>query len=117
MKKESGPFFFGGDTKYEPWANAKGWLTAFDASSGKELWKYEAGKPMIGGVVATAGDLVFTGELTGDLRAFQRQERKRALHTQCRRTNRRRVDKLRVRRKTVRCRGFGLRRRLQPGGP
>jgi len=25
---------------------------------------------MIGGVVATAGDLVFTGELTGDLRAF-----------------------------------------------
>jgi len=70
MKKESGPFFFGGDTKYEPWANAKGWLTAFDASSGKELWKYEAGKPMIGGVVATAGDLVLTGELTGDLRAF-----------------------------------------------
>ena len=58
----------------KPWANAKGWLTAFDASSGKELWKYQASKPLIGGVIVTAGNLVFTGELTGDLRAFNARD-------------------------------------------
>jgi alcohol dehydrogenase (cytochrome c) len=65
-----GPFFFGGDAKFAPWAEAAGWLTAFDAATGKEKWKYRARKPMIGGVVATAGDLVFSGELNGDFEAF-----------------------------------------------
>ena len=31
---------------------------------------YHASKPMIGGVIATAGDVVFTGELNGNFEAF-----------------------------------------------
>jgi alcohol dehydrogenase (cytochrome c) len=65
-----GPFYFGGDAKLGAWKEASGWLTAFDASTGKEKWKYHARKPMIGGVVATAGNLVFTGELDGTFEAF-----------------------------------------------
>jgi alcohol dehydrogenase (cytochrome c) len=62
--------YFGGEPRYEPWQSASGWLTAFDASTGKQLWKYHAAQPMIGGVVATAGGLVFTGELNGNFEAF-----------------------------------------------
>ena len=38
--------------------------------TGKEKWRYDAAKPMAAGVTATEGDLVFTGELTGDLLAL-----------------------------------------------
>jgi PQQ-dependent dehydrogenase (methanol/ethanol family) len=62
--------YFGGEPRYEPWQNASGWLTAFDASTGKQLWRYHAAQPMIGGVVVTAGGLVFTGELNGNFEAF-----------------------------------------------
>jgi alcohol dehydrogenase (cytochrome c) len=65
-----GPYYFGGEGKFLPWSDASGWLTAFDASTGKEKWKYHAAKPMIGGVVTTAGELVFTGELNGIFEAF-----------------------------------------------
>jgi alcohol dehydrogenase (cytochrome c) len=68
-----GPYFFGGESKFLPWSEASGWLTAFDVVTGKERWKYHASKPMIGGVVATAGGLVFTGELGGAFEAFDAQ--------------------------------------------
>ena len=63
--------FFGGDLKMDPWAQARGWLTAFDAATGAEKWKAAISKPMIGGVVVTAGGLLFAGELNGDVTAFE----------------------------------------------
>jgi alcohol dehydrogenase (cytochrome c) len=68
-----GPYYFGGEPKLTPWVQASGWLTAFDAATGKQKWRYHASKPMIGGVVATAGGAVFTGELTGTFEAFDAQ--------------------------------------------
>lgn len=62
--------YIGGQTKFEPWSAARGRLTAFDASTGHEKWRYDAAKPLVAGVTTTAGDLVFTGELTGDLLAL-----------------------------------------------
>jgi alcohol dehydrogenase (cytochrome c) len=62
--------YFGGETKFDPWSAARGRLTAFDPATGNEKWRYEAAKPMISGVTTTAGDLIFTGEMTGDLVAF-----------------------------------------------
>ena len=53
-----------------PWTEASGWLTAFDASTGNVRWRYHAAKPMFGGVLATAGNLVFTGELDGTFEVF-----------------------------------------------
>ena len=69
-KEHTHAFYFGGQTKFDPWSAARGRLTAFDASTGQEKWRYDAAKPLIAGVTATAGDLIFTGELSGDLLAL-----------------------------------------------
>jgi len=69
-KEHTHGFYFGGETKFDPWSAARGRLTAFDAVTGKEKWRYDAAKPMIAGVTATDGNLIFTGELSGDLLAL-----------------------------------------------
>jgi alcohol dehydrogenase (cytochrome c) len=72
-KEHTHAFYFGGQTKFDPWSAARGRLTAFDASTGHEKWRYDAAKPMVAGVTATAGDVIFSGELTGDLLALDAQ--------------------------------------------
>jgi len=49
---------------------AKGWLTAYDAESGNVRWKFQAPKPVLAGVTPTAGGLVFTADLGGNVYAF-----------------------------------------------
>jgi alcohol dehydrogenase (cytochrome c) len=73
QKEHTHAFYFGGETKFDPWSAARGRLTAFDASTGREKWRYDAAKPMVAGVTATAGDVIFAGELTGDLLALDAQ--------------------------------------------
>jgi alcohol dehydrogenase (cytochrome c) len=51
----------------EPWA---GWVTAFDPESGAVAWKIQTPKPMVAAITATAGGLVFTGDLDGQLLAY-----------------------------------------------
>jgi alcohol dehydrogenase (cytochrome c) len=80
-KQHSGGAFYGGDMKFDPWSEAHGWLTAFDAMTGKEKWKYAVAKPEIGGVAASGGDVLFVGEMTGDFRAFNERDGK-ILYTQ-----------------------------------
>jgi alcohol dehydrogenase (cytochrome c) len=69
-KEHTHGFFFGGETKFDAWSAARGRLTAFDAATGKEKWRYDAAKPMIAGVTVTDGNLIFTGDLSGDLLAL-----------------------------------------------
>jgi alcohol dehydrogenase (cytochrome c) len=47
-----------------------GVLRAIDPKSGKEVWRYENNAPLWGGVMTTAGGLVFTGNPEGYLMAF-----------------------------------------------
>jgi len=47
-----------------------GTLSAVNVNTGKIDWQYNADLPMVGGVLATAGDLVFTGEMDGRFDAF-----------------------------------------------
>ena len=47
-----------------------GTLTAIDVNTGKIGWQYKSPQPMFGGVLATASDLVFAGEVNGDFSAF-----------------------------------------------
>lgn len=48
-----------------------GTLTALDlANSGKVAWQVKTDQPLVGGVLATAGGVVFTGEGGGDFSAF-----------------------------------------------
>ena len=51
-------------------------LTALDAATGKQKWSYTAFKPVIGGVAASGGDLLFAGELSGDFRVFDGRDGK-----------------------------------------
>jgi len=56
--------------KHDPVDQWKGWVTAFDAESGEIRWKIQTPKPMVAAITATAGGLVFTGDLDGHLLAF-----------------------------------------------
>jgi alcohol dehydrogenase (cytochrome c) len=47
-----------------------GTFSAIDVATGKITWQYKASLPMYGGAVATASDLVFTGEMDGNFDAF-----------------------------------------------
>lgn len=60
-----------------PWSTARGWITAFDADSGKVRWKVEVPKPVIAAVTPTAGGLVFAADLTGNLYALDAESGKR----------------------------------------
>jgi alcohol dehydrogenase (cytochrome c) len=60
-----GELYSGGSYKQVPGA-PKGWITALDASGGKVKWRYEASAPVVAGVTATAGGVVFTGDLNGN---------------------------------------------------
>ena len=42
-----------------------GTLTAIDVNTGKIAWQYKSELPMYGGILATASNLVFTGEMNG----------------------------------------------------
>jgi alcohol dehydrogenase (cytochrome c) len=56
--------------RHDPVDRWKGWVTAFDAESGKVKWQIQTPKPMVAAITATAGGLVFTGDLDGHLLAY-----------------------------------------------
>lgn len=59
-----GRMYMGGTVEFA--AQSQGWLTAIDASTGAVQWKYQSKRPMVSAVTATKGNVIFTGELTGD---------------------------------------------------
>jgi glucose dehydrogenase len=50
-----------------------GLLSSIDLSSGKVIWQNKTTQPLIGGVLATAGGLVFMGEGNGSFNAYNSQ--------------------------------------------
>jgi glucose dehydrogenase len=69
-----GRIYMGGSA--QPESVPQGWLTAVDASSGAVKWKYQSKRPMISAVTATKGNVLFTGELTGDFLALDARDGK-----------------------------------------
>lgn len=59
-----GKIYFGGTVQLGD--TAQGWITAIDASSGKIRWRYRSPRPMVAAVTTTSGNVLFSGELTGD---------------------------------------------------
>lgn len=62
--------YYGGSVTSDPRAQSKGWLTALDAATGKVRWKYASPTPLVAGVVATAGGVIFTGDLNNNFLAL-----------------------------------------------
>ncbi len=67
-KAESGAAAFGGGIPVpDPIAKAYGWTTAIDPSTGRARWHIKMATPMVAALTPTAGGLVFTGDLNGNL--------------------------------------------------
>ena len=65
-----GKLWLGGAFKVIPTEKQWGRLSAVNLDTGKVAWKFDTEQPLIGGVLATAGELVFNGEGNGLFRAF-----------------------------------------------
>lgn len=58
---------FGDD---DPQSDRFGTLTSVNADTGRVLWTYRDARPLVAGVTPTGGGLLFTGDLGGNLLAF-----------------------------------------------
>ncbi len=65
-----GKLWLGGAFKVIPSEEQWGNVTAVDYNTGKIRWQVRTPQPMIGGILATAGGLVFTGEGNGLFKAY-----------------------------------------------
>ncbi|GAC1338590.1 MAG: methanol/ethanol family PQQ-dependent dehydrogenase [Beijerinckiaceae bacterium] len=65
-----GKLWLGGAFKVIPTEESAGNVTAVDYNSGKVKWQAKTPEPMIGGILATDGGLVFTGEGNGLFKAY-----------------------------------------------
>ena len=66
----NGKLWLGGAFTNVPGGVQAGNVTAVDYNTGKIKWQAKTPQPMIGGILATAGGLVFTGEANGWFKAY-----------------------------------------------
>ena len=65
-----GKLWLGGAFKVIPGEEQSGNITAVDYNTGKIRWQVKTPQPMIGGIIATAGGIAFTGEGNGYFKAY-----------------------------------------------
>jgi PQQ-dependent dehydrogenase (methanol/ethanol family) len=78
-----GKLWLGGAFKVIPGEKQWGRLAAVDISTGKMVWKADTEQPLMGGVLSTAGGLVFTGEGNGQFNAYDAKTGKVLWSYQC----------------------------------
>ena len=71
-----GKLWLGGAFKTIPGEEQWGNISAVDYNTGKIKWQVKTPQPMIGGILATASGLVFTGEGNGRFRAYDAKDGK-----------------------------------------
>lgn len=67
---EKGKLWLGSAFKAVPGETQWGTFTAINLNTGRRAWQVKTDQPMIGGALATAGGLVFTGEGNGMFKAY-----------------------------------------------
>jgi alcohol dehydrogenase (cytochrome c) len=67
---DKGKLWLGSAFKGAPGEPQWGTFTAIDLNTGQRAWQVKTEQPMIGGALATAGGLVFTGEGNGLFKAY-----------------------------------------------
>ncbi|RJG07224.1 PQQ-dependent dehydrogenase, methanol/ethanol family [Noviherbaspirillum cavernae] len=78
-----GKIWLGGAFKNIPGEEQWGNVTAVNIDTGKIAWQAKTEQPMIGGALATAGDLVFAGEGNGWFKAYDAKTGKVLWKFQC----------------------------------
>ena len=96
-----GKLWLGGAFKVIPTEEQSGNVTAVDYNTGKISWQVKTPQPMIGGILATAGGLVFTGEGNGWFKAYDAETGSGALDVPGRRRRQRAAVLLHGRRQAV----------------
>jgi alcohol dehydrogenase (cytochrome c) len=77
---ESGRLWLGSAFVAQPGTSQNGYFTAINLLTGKIAWQKEVPQPMMGGSLATAGGVVFTGEGNGHFDAFDAQTGRELWH-------------------------------------
>jgi alcohol dehydrogenase (cytochrome c) len=62
--------YYGGAVTPDPREQAKGWLQAIDAATGTMRWRRQWPTPLVAGITATSGGMLFTGDLNNDFLAI-----------------------------------------------
>lgn len=62
--------WLGGGYGADNFDDARGVITAVDATTGTRAWSYQSPHPMLAAITTTSAELLFTGELTGDFLAL-----------------------------------------------
>jgi alcohol dehydrogenase (cytochrome c) len=62
--------YYGGAVTPDPREQARGWLQALDATTGKVRWRQQWPTPLVAGVTVTSGGVLFTGDLNNDFLAI-----------------------------------------------
>jgi PQQ-dependent dehydrogenase (methanol/ethanol family) len=78
-----GKLWLGGAFKVIPSEKQWGRLAAVNMDTGKMAWKADTEQPLMGGVLATAGNLVFTGEGNGMFNAYDARNGKKLWSFNC----------------------------------
>ncbi len=78
-----GKLWLGGAFKVIPGEEQYGLLVGVNLDTGKVGWSVKTPQPLIGGVLATGGDLVFNGESNGWFKAFDAANGKELWKFQC----------------------------------
>ncbi|HXV08697.1 MAG TPA: PQQ-binding-like beta-propeller repeat protein [Burkholderiales bacterium] len=78
-----GKLWLGGAFKVIPGERQWGRLAAVNIDTGKVVWNADTEQPLMGGVLATAGGLVFTGEGNGQFNAYDARNGKKLWTFQC----------------------------------
>ncbi|WP_245844840.1 pyrroloquinoline quinone-dependent dehydrogenase [Noviherbaspirillum humi] len=78
-----GKIWLGGAFKNVPGEEQWGNVTAVNIDTGKIAWQQKTDQPMIGGALATAGNLVFAGEGNGWFKAYDAKSGKVLWKFQC----------------------------------
>lgn len=82
-KYPGGKLWLGGAFKTIPTEKQWGRVAAVSVDDGKVKWKYDTDQPLIGGGLATAGNLFFFGEGNGTFNALDASTGKRLWHFNC----------------------------------
>ena len=72
--------YYGGAVTPDPREQARGWLQAIDAATGTVRWKKQWPTPLVAGVTATSGGMLFTGDLNNDFLAIDASNGKTLYH-------------------------------------
>jgi len=62
--------YYGGSVAQDPRDQAKGWLQAVDATTGKMRWRQQWPTPLTAAVTVTSGGVLFTGDMNNDFLAI-----------------------------------------------